>query len=493
MLTNIYSPLKKEQGFTLLELLVVIIVIGILAAIAIPLFLDQRKLAVDASVKSDVRNTATQVQTWLAANPGTVASDATAYTAAGGKLVATGSNTVGVSVLSDGSYLVCGYVNNAKTFTTANAAYVFDSSTGKFGTGTCTGGIVGGGSSTTPTPTPTPTVAPSITTTSLPDATVGTKYTQTVAATGTPAVKFNATGLPSSLQLDVNTGVITGTPVAADGNKSYTVKVVADNGSATTDSKTYTFSINAIAPTITTTSLPDSSVGTGYSKTLAVDNASGTVSWNLTGALPAGITFDSTTGTFGGTGTYGTDSTHFGTFPLTLTATAGGKTSQSVNLTLRQTEEWQITNAGAEDSSNPGGTWSDYCGGNLSWTTAYHNSGKQALRTDTYSGACAQGLLAWISGNFPKNTRVTMSAYISGTNNVEWTVGGRTNPYNEGFVDNRYTTTGLGNWQKVTATFTAYPQSGTSMTNLGLQVHQPTSGSVAGQTLIMDDLTATVG
>ncbi len=50
---------EKDQGFTLIELLVVIIIIGILAAIAIPVFLNQRKKAVDASMKSDLRTVAT--------------------------------------------------------------------------------------------------------------------------------------------------------------------------------------------------------------------------------------------------------------------------------------------------------------------------------------------------------------------------------------------------------------------------------------------------
>jgi prepilin-type N-terminal cleavage/methylation domain-containing protein len=53
---------EKEGGFTLIELLVVMIIIGILAAIAIPLFLSQRKNAVDASIKSDLRTLANEAE-----------------------------------------------------------------------------------------------------------------------------------------------------------------------------------------------------------------------------------------------------------------------------------------------------------------------------------------------------------------------------------------------------------------------------------------------
>lgn len=55
---------EKDQGFTLIELLVVMIIIGILAAIAIPVFLNQRKKAVDTAAKSDVSTLGKEIATW---------------------------------------------------------------------------------------------------------------------------------------------------------------------------------------------------------------------------------------------------------------------------------------------------------------------------------------------------------------------------------------------------------------------------------------------
>ena len=53
-----------ESGFTLIELLVVAVIVGVLAAIAIPSFLSQTGKAQDAQAKFDARTAATAMETY---------------------------------------------------------------------------------------------------------------------------------------------------------------------------------------------------------------------------------------------------------------------------------------------------------------------------------------------------------------------------------------------------------------------------------------------
>jgi type IV pilus assembly protein PilA len=154
MLTRIRKSMEeKDQGFTLIELLVVMIIIGILAAIAIPVFLNQRKKAVDSSIKSDIRTIASQMETyytdsqsyWLPAN--TTAGDVTVGTDAvkvssgnyfNFRVLTTATAPVtgaatGV-VASAGGYCIQGL--NAKGSNTASGLY-YNSLAGGFTTTPC--------------------------------------------------------------------------------------------------------------------------------------------------------------------------------------------------------------------------------------------------------------------------------------------------------------------------------------------------------------------
>jgi hypothetical protein len=189
-------------------------------------------------------------------------------------------------------------------------------------------------------PAPTPATAPSITTSSLDDASVGSSYSTTLAASGGGASKswsIASGSLPSGLSLGSN-GVLSGTPQVA-GASTFTVKVTSNGASS---QKQFTLRVSAALEI----SAPPSQLGeVAVPLSIALNAAGGNAPyrWEIeSGSFPVHVGFIGDQGN-GSVATIKGVPADAGSFALTFKVTDVRGRSTVHTITLRIADKLQLT------------------------------------------------------------------------------------------------------------------------------------------------------
>lgn len=132
---------KNEDGFTIIDILIAIVVLGVLIAISIPVFNNYQKASMEATLKTDLRNAALALKTESTKTFGRTLAYIPNFA------TTTSDNRVELDTSASNAFYFCLVGTNGNI---PDKVFYYSSKEGKISTNSCP--ILPGGGSTTPVP-----------------------------------------------------------------------------------------------------------------------------------------------------------------------------------------------------------------------------------------------------------------------------------------------------------------------------------------------------